>query len=143
MILKAVAVALTWWVIDAGIHALVFRDGRFGEELITLQPGGLWTRPVLFLLLVGFGVYAQRVIGKLKEANLERERLRERLEEALTKVLEGFIPICSNCKKIRDDAGRWREIEAYVRDRTEAEFSHDACPECAKKLYPDLVDLSE
>jgi PAS domain S-box-containing protein len=69
----------------------------------------------------------------------ERERLIGQLSEALSHVrtLRGFIPICSACKRIRDDAGYWQAVEVYVRDHTEAEFSHGLCPACAKSLYPD------
>jgi hypothetical protein len=58
----------------------------------------------------------------------------------LTKVktLSGLLPICSYCKKIRDDKGYWNQIEAYIRDRSEAEFSHSICQECANKYHPDL-----
>lgn len=54
------------------------------------------------------------------------------------KYLEGILPVCASCKKIRDDKGNWNQIEVYVRERSEAEFSHGICPECAKKLYPEL-----
>ena len=52
------------------------------------------------------------------------------------KYLEGILPVCASCKKIRDDQGQWHQIESFIRDRSEAEFSHSICPECAKKLYP-------
>ncbi len=52
------------------------------------------------------------------------------------KTLKGFLSICSSCKKIRDDKGYWTQIEAYIRDHSEAEFTHGICPECFKKLYP-------
>ena len=54
-------------------------------------------------------------------------------------TLRGIIPICSSCKKIRDDKGYWQQVEVYVRDRSEAEFSHSICPECFEKLYPEFV----
>jgi len=59
------------------------------------------------------------------------------MREALSnvKTLSGMLPICASCKKIRDDKGYWNQIEAYIRDHSEAEFSHGICPECAKKLY--------
>jgi hypothetical protein len=65
------------------------------------------------------------------------------LEDALLKVktLSGLLPICASCKKIRDDNGYWNQIESYIKAHSEAEFSHSICPNCAKKLYPDL-DLS-
>jgi hypothetical protein len=62
------------------------------------------------------------------------------LQEALTmvKLLSGLLPICASCKKIRDDKGYWTQIEFYIRDHSEAEFSHSLCPECMKKLYPEI-----
>ena len=54
------------------------------------------------------------------------------------KYLEGILPVCASCKKIRDDKGHWHQIESFIRDRSEAEFSHSICPECAKKLYPEF-----
>jgi hypothetical protein len=52
------------------------------------------------------------------------------------KTLRGIVPICANCKKIRDDQGYWKQVEEYVRDHSEAEFSHGICPACMEKLYP-------
>lgn len=62
------------------------------------------------------------------------------LQDALAKVktLSGLLPICSSCKKIRDDSGYWRQIEEFVRDHSEADFTHGLCPQCAKKLYPEF-----
>ena len=77
----------------------------------------------------------KRAEEALQRAN---EELRQRVQEALEEIrtLRGIVPICSNCKKIRDDSGYWEEVEIYVRDHSEAEFSHSICPECMKKLYP-------
>ena len=79
-------------------------------------------------------------ITERKKAEQERERLLGELKTALADVrqLRGMLPICANCKKIRDDAGYWEQIESYMRDRIHVEFSHSICPECEKKLYPDL-----
>ena len=52
-------------------------------------------------------------------------------------MLEGLIPICSSCKKVRDESGCWSELAAYVLKRAEVEFSHGICPDCAKNLYPE------
>ncbi|MBD3383077.1 MAG: PAS domain S-box protein [candidate division Zixibacteria bacterium] len=75
-------------------------------------------------------------------AEKEREVLIENLKEALAKVktLSGFIPICPSCKKIRDDEGYWNQIEKFLKEHSEAEFTHALCPECARKLYPDLYN---
>jgi sigma-B regulation protein RsbU (phosphoserine phosphatase) len=64
------------------------------------------------------------------------EALRQALDQI--KTLSGIVPICANCKKIRDDQGYWSQVEVYVRDHTGATFSHGICPECREKLYPRL-----
>lgn len=75
-----------------------------------------------------------------EQAQAEKDNLIIELKDALSKVktLSGLLPICSSCKKIRDDKGYWNQIEAYVHDHSEAEFSHGICPECAKKFFPEL-----
>ncbi|MEA3333013.1 MAG: response regulator, partial [Pseudomonadota bacterium] len=72
----------------------------------------------------------------------ERQKIQDELQSALSKVkqLSGFLPICASCKKIRDDKGYWNQLESYIRDHSEAEFSHGICPDCAEKLYPELYD---
>jgi PAS domain S-box-containing protein len=75
-----------------------------------------------------------------KRLEQEREQLIAELQATLAKVrkLGGLLPICAHCKKIRDDKGYWNQIEAYLRTHSGAEFSHSICPECARRLYPDL-----
>jgi CheY-like chemotaxis protein len=77
---------------------------------------------------------------KLDEANKKLEALVFDLQKALGEVkqLNGLLPICSYCKKIRDDKGYWNQIESYIHEHSEATFSHGICQECAKKHYPDL-----
>lgn len=74
-----------------------------------------------------------------QQAEAERERLIGELQAALAEVkqLSGLLPICASCKKIRDDQGYWQQVEVYIRDHSEAEFSHSICPDCMKKLYPE------
>ena len=81
-------------------------------------------------------------ITERKQGEEEREKLIHELQDALAniKVLRGMLPICASCKKIRDDKGYWNQIEAYIRDRSEADFTHGICPECAKKLYGVNLD---
>ena len=80
--------------------------------------------------------------GKIQQTDLEKSEVIFELHKALDKVktLSGFLPICASCKKIRDDKGYWNQIEAYISEHSEAEFSHGICPECSKKLYPDFYD---
>ncbi|GJQ58603.1 MAG: hypothetical protein SCALA701_14040 [Candidatus Scalindua sp.] len=56
------------------------------------------------------------------------------------KLLHGLLPICASCKKIRDDKGYWNQVEAFIKEHSEANFSHSVCPECAKLLYPKFYD---
>jgi PAS domain S-box-containing protein len=87
--------------------------------------------------LLGIG----RDITERKHAEEEREHLIKELQNAVAdiKVLSGLVPICSNCKKIRDDKGYWTQIEGYIQAHSEAKFSHGICPDCMKILYPDYV----
>lgn len=98
-----------------------------------------------FVLRGGDG---QRQIGGLsfditerKQAEQERERLLSELQEAVSavKTLKGLIPICASCKNIRDDEGYWKQIEFYLCEHSELEFTHGICPACLERLYPDFV----
>jgi PAS domain S-box-containing protein len=75
----------------------------------------------------------------ITERKILEDDLEKKLQDALDqiKVLSGILPICSSCKKIRDDKGHWDQIEAYIKEHSEADFSHGICPDCAKKLYPE------
>lgn len=73
--------------------------------------------------------------AQLQEVLQERDRLRWEI-----KILQGFLPICSNCRKIRDEKGDWLSLEEYVLTHSEAEFTHTICPPCKDKLYPYLKD---
>ena len=55
------------------------------------------------------------------------------------KLLQGLLPICASCKKIKDDEGYWKEVESYISDRSDAKFSHSICPECLRELYPEIA----
>jgi hypothetical protein len=71
----------------------------------------------------------------------DRKNLVEKLQKRLAQVkgLRGIIPICSSCKKIRDDNGFWYEIELYIASKSQAEFSHSICPDCEEELYPEYT----
>jgi hypothetical protein len=87
------------------------------------------------------GIYASRQMNKvnrLRYLDFLREReLKHELQETLDRLdlLEGIIPICAHCKCIRNDVGDWEQVEAYVRSRSNVEFSHSVCPECARKHF--------
>jgi hypothetical protein len=85
---------------------------------------------------------SERLERELYEADSALKKTVEDLQIALVEVkaLGGLLPICANCKKIRDDGGYWHQLEAYISTHSEAEFSHGTCPECARKLYPELFE---
>ena len=97
-------------------------------------------------------IFISEDVTVLKAAQAELSLHKERLEElvqartaelhdalARVKTLSGFLPICASCKKVRDDKGYWTQVEEYLRDHSEIEFSHGLCPDCAKKLYPQFA----
>jgi AmiR/NasT family two-component response regulator len=73
---------------------------------------------------------------------MELRRLNAELRQAMDEIrtLKGMIPICASCKKIRDDEGYWQDVAVYIRDHSEAEFTHGICPDCARKLYPGFYE---
>jgi len=82
---------------------------------------------------------------KLETTVAEKEDLIRKLQKTIDEVtvLRGILPICSQCKKIRDDKGYWHQVESYVRSHSEADFTHSICPECIGKLYPDMKNSIE
>lgn len=84
-------------------------------------------------------------ISERKAAEAEREKLIGELRKALSEIrtLRGFLPICASCKNIRDDEGYWHQIEIYIRNRADVDFTHSICPDCEKRLYGDLFDDEE
>lgn len=97
-----------------------------------------WATPIYSISgdIVG-AIESVRDVTEKKLAEEEREKLISELREAFMKIkmLKGLIPICASCKKIRDDKGYWNQLEHYIQQHSDAEFSHSICPECTKKLY--------
>ncbi len=87
-------------------------------------------------------VYNGRDITQRKKNEEEREKLIKELRQALEeiKTLQGIVPICSKCKKIRNDTGFWEQVDVYVEKHSGAQFSHGLCPDCIHVMYPDLAD---
>lgn len=109
---------------DGKDHHVIFHKARYCDEHGTPMGliGALWD------------------LTDLKTSERERENLIAELRQALENVkqLSGLLPICSHCKKIRDDKGYWSELETYLHAHSDASFSHSICRECAKKYYPDF-----
>jgi hypothetical protein len=94
---------------------------------------------ILSIITFWFEYLRQRYQGRLEAAHQSLLTERAALQEALAKVkkLSGMLPICATCKKVRDDGGYWTQIEAYLHDHSEAEFTHGICPDCAKAFRSD------
>jgi hypothetical protein len=100
--------------------------------------------PALIHLAFGFLVGFQ-IMAALGMVVLVVDRMRIRVEQSenRAKRLEGLLPICFFCKKIKDEHDNWHVMEKYIMERSDTEFSHGFCPECAKKHYPDYYEESE
>lgn len=101
------------------------------------------TKPVNSLELlarVSSALKLKNEMDRRKNRELELRRSNEELQKALreVKVLRGLIPICASCKKIRNDGGFWQQLEEYLSEHSEAEFSHGLCQPCIKRLYPGV-----
>lgn len=95
---------------------------------------------VELLARVSSAITLKREMDCRKAREMELRRSNEDLQKALreVKVLRGLVPICSSCKKIRNDHGFWQQLEEYIQEHSEAEFSHGLCAPCIKKLYPGV-----
>lgn len=128
-------------VIPAIRKALEGDEGHYeGPYRATTSPAEIWvsmrTAPIFDQDgKVSNGVGIVEDVTERKQAEEEKGKLIFELQNALTKVkqLSGLLPICASCKKIRDDKGYWNQIEVYIRDHSEAEFTHGICPECQEK----------
>jgi len=129
-ILAAVSSENAW----TGDVSFVRKDGSKGTSRTIVAP--VLDREGQATALMG----VNRDITEQVRVTQEREELIDQLQEALAhvKTLSGLLPICSSCKRVRDDQGYWHQVESYVRDHSNAEFSHSICPDCATRLYPDL-----
>lgn len=95
---------------------------------------------VELLARVSSALLLKQEMDRRKNREVELRRSNEELQKALkeVKVLRGLIPICASCKKIRNDGGFWQQLEEYLGEHSEAEFSHGLCQPCIKKLYPGV-----
>ena len=118
-----------------------FEDFTFGFMDVNHEPEDLTERLEYIITSSVFVCIALIVPLWIIIRDVSRiEKTTARLQEALDniKTLEGLLPMCANCKSIRDDGGYWQQVEVYISDHSEAKLSHGICPDCATKLYPDL-----
>lgn len=128
-IASSVLSALTWTGVD------ILSEHVYPHWSFYVWNGGI--RLASFIIL-GITLYTvRRLLDVEKELS---KSLQATLDEV--KMLKGFLPICASCKNIRNDRGYWERIEQYIEGHSEAEFTHTLCPDCMKKLYPD-IDIDE
>ncbi len=141
----------TMWIGDVIADPLSEAADRFqsaGEGDFSVRMD-IQSKDEIGRMATGFNGFMDRLENyrnELKDLNENLEvRVQERtadLKKALgdVKTLSGLLPICSGCKKIRNDSGYWQQIESYLSDHSNADFSHGICPDCMQRLYPDLYD---
>ena len=119
---------------------VIFISAIYKEDFYKIQgvkSGGVdfITKPIIDDILIG----KVKIFIELYKQKKELEHLVKELQDSLEKVkqLQGLVPICSNCKKIRNDEGYWGTVEQYISDHSDVVFSHTVCDDCMKKLYPD------
>jgi PAS domain S-box-containing protein len=122
------------------------KSGRGEFEAVGIRTDGSKLALSIGLNTVPFGgrdhfVIVVRDVTERNKISEEREKLIKELQNALAKVrtLSGLLPICSSCKKIRDDSGYWKQVEEYLALETDVQFSHGICPDCLERLYPEVA----
>lgn len=118
----ALSSAIIWTIVD-----------YFGRASITVVLA-TWNILIQYTLFVVFAT----IVSRIKEIMNEYRQVNTQLQQALNEVkqLSGLLPICSWCKRIRDERGEWHQIEAFIADHSEADFSHGICPDCLQKNFP-------
>ena len=112
------------------------KDGRIVDMSLTISPIKTPEGKIIGASSTARDITERKLLEK------ERQKVFVELQKALSEVkkLSGLIPICSSCKKIRDDNGYWSEVERYIGEHSGAQFSHGICPDCIRKLYPEYAD---
>ena len=138
--LPSAVVGIIGVVISITIYSIARENRSFEGALAVLSAGLLFTALLTLYLFT-----MERYSIALKESLTEREKLISKLREAFARIktLRGFVPICSYCKKIRNDKNYWEHLEAYISEHSEAEFTHSICPECSSKVMSEFSQMKK
>ena len=129
------------------LFLMLFLPGLVHSHDYGLKTGLRFFLSFWFVTVLGYGLEASRYrfSDMLRREHDELLNEKANLEGApkQIKTLTGLLPMCANCKKIRDDRGYWKQLESYLQEHSDAKFSHGICPECARELYPDIKIYDE
>ena len=133
-------------LVTLSIAGVAVGRGRFPDSQLVITAAEAFVMSIVSAFILERYAHAA-FLGRalLRERNSELKKLVGDLQDALENVkrLRGLLPICASCKRIRDDTGYWHQVENYMQDHSEAEFSHGICPDCIARLYPDLQESGE
>lgn len=137
-------------IIGIAVAIVVLATEKIGDIFLFVPNEQFYVDIIVSALLISAGILLDinlRKLAREREITIELERMNEelsssnrKLQKSLAdiKVLRGLIPICAMCKKIRDDTGYWQRVEDYIRQHSEADFTHGFCPECADRFKRGL-----
>ncbi len=133
---KKTGIVFSTWPAITMLYSVIVSGKNYGNS-----PSEIWN----IAMYLAFFIIVTLLLSKLRITLQQRAGLITKLQNALNAVkeLSGILPICANCKKIRDDEGYWHDVDVYISRHTKAEFTHGICKECANKLYPSLFDKIE
>ena len=137
---------LGWFIIfSSGLFFVILTPSVFGWYSYGYTTVLRFIVTLGIVTIVGYGLESSRELSNklMEEKNQALLQEKQKLERAIheIKTLSGLIPICSNCKKIRNDDGYWEQIEIYLSTHSGAEFTHGICPGCLEKLYPQYKNM--
>ncbi|NNK86100.1 MAG: hypothetical protein HKO91_11185, partial [Desulfobacterales bacterium] len=122
------------WKVALAPSDFYYQSRRMWQAWMVLTGSLLLTTLLVFYMLRKIH-YTSEIEQRIKIQAQTNKSLRQALDEVRT--LRGIVPICSYCKKVRDDKGYWEQVDVYLHKHSQADISHGICPECAKKHYPD------
>jgi len=135
-------VAVTYWLSDSSIHYLIYDETGF--EVIPSSFNELWMRAAIFILIISFGIYVDISVKRMNKLYDDRYQIQLKLDQAMTKLLSGYLSICCVCKKVNkktinpDKDVVWEDIDYFISKHTDMEFTHGYCPECGIKAKEQI-----
>jgi len=142
--ISGLIISVFFWLFDSAVHYFFYREPKF--EVIPSDFNELWMRSSIFFIVIGFGAYVDFSVNGRRKLQIEQQHLQARLEDAMTRLLGGFVSICSECKKVRNPEEEleneeiWENIESYIAHRSDIKFSHGYCPACEAKFSREIEE---